>query len=51
MNSKIGHETATNILISFSSGIILMGATKTRAPEEIQTTIIVGFRIIRYNYF
>jgi pyridoxal phosphate enzyme (YggS family) len=50
MNQRNIEKSVREILQSINQDVILVAASKTRAPEEVQAAIHVGIKAIGYNY-
>lgn len=50
MDLKFIEHTVQQIIQSLPQNVILVAAAKTRTPEEVQTAIVAGIKIIGYNY-
>lgn len=44
------NESVIEIRNSLPAGVLLVAAAKTRLPEEVQAAIVVGIKILGYNY-
>jgi pyridoxal phosphate enzyme (YggS family) len=49
-NTDTIEESVTELLKSIPPGVLLVAASKTRTPEEVQEAINTGVQIIGYNY-